>query len=535
MATDARASAEGKAALGVVEAPGEAAADGADGAPMRAQAEEARADADGAPAQEAAEAPAAGGGGEATPAAEPRQGAGAADVPGDDAGATDGAPAASTSSSVLRTITDGASSVLEGTSLLLPHLGGAIDIIAVRQPDGSIKSSPFYVRFGKYTALLRRREKRVHIRVNDAPVPMTMHVGRNGEAYFLLDEDGRVPPPPAEDAAKDNAEGAAIDAALDDGDSLLRPVRRSTSDGAAVLRRHRAAHMPPHPGRQRFRHLDDEDVFSPPSGYSSGDDPVPQATVATVAAVIQEAEVLREAQELEDATSFAMDEHDYDVEEMSPYSQSPPPEPPAAFASPASPVNSGIIAAFDVVSHRVDPSTEDVHGAFDRVTDRLVQASNLVHAGAVAGDDGDDDDYEDHQASTTNADARAASALEPKTTSAPAPAPAPAPLPLEVPARSRDITATLRDMDLSVCAEYFSADTASSMATSEAHAIFNQHRVSSACLKPGTREFIGHAALAESLVCRVYDERRRTLAFVLWRETRGAPTPRRRLRSGRQL
>ena len=83
----------------------------------------------------------------------------------------------------------------EGVGLLVPNLGGAVDLVVVRQPDGSLKSSPFYgarahapcalaqrgaeqgsdcvlrvctaaVRFGKYQGVIRSRLKRVEICVN---------------------------------------------------------------------------------------------------------------------------------------------------------------------------------------------------------------------------------------------------------------------------------------------------------------------------------------------------------------------------------
>ena len=47
----------------------------------------------------------------------------------------------------------------------VPHLSGAIDVVMVCQPDGSLRSSPFYVRFGKYSGL-RTEDKRVAIVVN---------------------------------------------------------------------------------------------------------------------------------------------------------------------------------------------------------------------------------------------------------------------------------------------------------------------------------------------------------------------------------
>ncbi|KAF3455692.1 hypothetical protein FNV43_RR00334 [Rhamnella rubrinervis] len=44
--------------------------------------------------------------------------------------------------------------------------GGAVDIIVVEQQDGSLKSSNWYVRFGKFEGVLKTREKVVSICVN---------------------------------------------------------------------------------------------------------------------------------------------------------------------------------------------------------------------------------------------------------------------------------------------------------------------------------------------------------------------------------
>ena len=56
-------------------------------------------------------------------------------------------------------------SVTDAVTLPFPHLSGAVDIVCVRQKDGSLMSSPYYVRFGKYQGLLKRREKEVYITV----------------------------------------------------------------------------------------------------------------------------------------------------------------------------------------------------------------------------------------------------------------------------------------------------------------------------------------------------------------------------------
>ncbi|CAG9461562.1 unnamed protein product [Pedinophyceae sp. YPF-701] len=71
----------------------------------------------------------------------------------------------------------------ELVSRLQPSMGGAIDIMCVRQPDGSLKSSPFYVRFGDW--LNRPRHRDVSIKVNQKDAPVKMALGRTGNAYFL--------------------------------------------------------------------------------------------------------------------------------------------------------------------------------------------------------------------------------------------------------------------------------------------------------------------------------------------------------------
>eukprot|EP01137_Pigoraptor_chileana_P000693 Opistho-2@37262 len=63
-------------------------------------------------------------------------------------------------------------------------LSGAIDIVVVEQPDGSLACSPFHVRFGKLH-ILRSKEKVVDIEVNDEPVDVKMKLGDAGEAFFV--------------------------------------------------------------------------------------------------------------------------------------------------------------------------------------------------------------------------------------------------------------------------------------------------------------------------------------------------------------
>lgn len=63
--------------------------------------------------------------------------------------------------------------------------GGAVDIIVVEQPDGSFKSSPWYVRFGKFQGVLKTKEKVVNISVNGVEADFHMYLDHKGEAHFL--------------------------------------------------------------------------------------------------------------------------------------------------------------------------------------------------------------------------------------------------------------------------------------------------------------------------------------------------------------
>lgn len=62
--------------------------------------------------------------------------------------------------------------------------GGAVDMIVVEQSDGSFKSSPWYVRFGKFQGVLKSKEKIVRICVNGAEANFIMHLDNKGQAYF---------------------------------------------------------------------------------------------------------------------------------------------------------------------------------------------------------------------------------------------------------------------------------------------------------------------------------------------------------------
>ncbi|CAD7699739.1 unnamed protein product [Ostreobium quekettii] len=78
------------------------------------------------------------------------------------------------------------SAFMNGVNAITPHFAGAVDIVVVRQPDDTLKSTPFYVRFGKYTAL-RTRDHTVRISVNGEETSVHMHLGSYGQAYFIAE------------------------------------------------------------------------------------------------------------------------------------------------------------------------------------------------------------------------------------------------------------------------------------------------------------------------------------------------------------
>uniref|UniRef100_A0A3P8UDK4 phosphatidate phosphatase n=1 Tax=Cynoglossus semilaevis TaxID=244447 RepID=A0A3P8UDK4_CYNSE len=67
-------------------------------------------------------------------------------------------------------------------------LSGCIDVIVVRQADGTFQCSPFHVRFGKL-GVLHSREKVIDIEINGEPVELQMKLGDNGEAFFVRETE----------------------------------------------------------------------------------------------------------------------------------------------------------------------------------------------------------------------------------------------------------------------------------------------------------------------------------------------------------
>ncbi|XP_050384349.1 phosphatidate phosphatase PAH1 isoform X2 [Argentina anserina] len=67
--------------------------------------------------------------------------------------------------------------------------GGAVDVIVVQQQDGTFRSTPWYVRFGKFQGVLKGAEKCVRINVNGIDANFHMYLDNSGEAYFIKEVD----------------------------------------------------------------------------------------------------------------------------------------------------------------------------------------------------------------------------------------------------------------------------------------------------------------------------------------------------------
>ncbi|XP_022745799.1 phosphatidate phosphatase PAH1 isoform X2 [Durio zibethinus] len=67
--------------------------------------------------------------------------------------------------------------------------GGAVDVIVVQQQDGTFRSTPWYVRFGKFQGVLKGAEKVVRITVNGIEADFHMCLDNSGEAYFVREVD----------------------------------------------------------------------------------------------------------------------------------------------------------------------------------------------------------------------------------------------------------------------------------------------------------------------------------------------------------
>ncbi|XP_034427772.1 phosphatidate phosphatase LPIN2-like isoform X1 [Hippoglossus hippoglossus] len=130
-------------------------------------------------------------------------------------------------------------------------LSGCIDVIVVRQPDGTFQCSPFHVRFGKL-GVLRSREKVIDIEINGEPVELQMKLGDNGEAFFVQEHNDIVPahlvtsPIPTEELQFRSREprcgGSAAEIGLSPEDPASGNIQPCSSSGGKKKKRRRRKH-----------------------------------------------------------------------------------------------------------------------------------------------------------------------------------------------------------------------------------------------------------------------------------------------------
>ena len=70
-------------------------------------------------------------------------------------------------------------------------LSGALDVIVVQHSDGTLRSTPFHVRFGKLK-VFRSKEKLVQLLVNGQPVALAMKLASTGEAFFVEETEEQI-------------------------------------------------------------------------------------------------------------------------------------------------------------------------------------------------------------------------------------------------------------------------------------------------------------------------------------------------------
>ncbi|KAI5960678.1 ned1 [Candida pseudojiufengensis] len=67
-------------------------------------------------------------------------------------------------------------------------LSGAIDVIVIEHPDGTLHTSPWHVRFGKFQ-IIKPSQKKIDLYVNDVKTNLPMKLGEGGEAHFVFEVD----------------------------------------------------------------------------------------------------------------------------------------------------------------------------------------------------------------------------------------------------------------------------------------------------------------------------------------------------------
>ncbi|XP_058756653.1 phosphatidate phosphatase PAH1-like [Vicia villosa] len=146
--------------------------------------------------------------------------------------------------------------------------GGAVDVIVVQQEDGSFRSTPWYVRFGKFQGVLKGAEKFVRINVNGVEAGFYMYLDNSGEAYFVKEVDAddnvdsNVVVTPEESGLKIGITGHRLDHSVSD----LGVVRSTGDDDSLDLPKLRKAESDVD---KRFYELQDDQPVMEGSAFLS--------------------------------------------------------------------------------------------------------------------------------------------------------------------------------------------------------------------------------------------------------------------------
>ncbi|CAF1062237.1 unnamed protein product, partial [Didymodactylos carnosus] len=103
----------------------------------------------------------------------------------------------------------------------------AIDVIVVKQEDGTFLCTPFHVRFGKL-GVIQSSQKRVYISINNETVDLWMQLGEAGEAVFI-DQTNMT-----DDRTKSSIDGAERHLEPSDDNTFLDPDNAFSNAVAAA-------------------------------------------------------------------------------------------------------------------------------------------------------------------------------------------------------------------------------------------------------------------------------------------------------------
>lgn len=104
---------------------------------------------------------------------------------------------------------------------------GAMDVIVIQRSDGTLASTPFYVKFGRFK-LIKSNNIKVNLLVNGNPTPVQMLLSKSGRAQFIHE------PVKAEEREEQKAEISDPEIVLSDEEETPNPVDESIDSSQAA-------------------------------------------------------------------------------------------------------------------------------------------------------------------------------------------------------------------------------------------------------------------------------------------------------------